>query len=65
MAEHDIGPITWSVVNLYPFEATVARGAKRDEVIENIDIAFPSMVRSAAKKPPFVACVTDPADYPR
>ena len=51
------------VVNLYPFEATVAKGAGRDEVIENIDIGGPSMVRSAAKNHAYVAIVTDPADY--
>ncbi|MEA3000637.1 MAG: phosphoribosylaminoimidazolecarboxamide formyltransferase / cyclohydrolase [Sphingomonadales bacterium] len=64
MAEHGIGAIDLVVVNLYPFAATVARGAGRDEVIENIDIGGPSMVRSAAKNHAYVACVTDPADYP-
>ena len=64
MAEHDIGAIDLVVVNLYPFEATVAKGAARDEVIENIDIGGPSMVRSAAKNHAFVTIVTDPADYP-
>jgi len=64
MKEHDIGAIDLVVVNLYPFEATVAKGAERDEVIENIDIGGPSMVRSAAKNHAFVAIVTDPADYP-
>ena len=49
MAEHDIGAIDLVVVNLYPFRETVAKGAGRDEVIENIDIGGPSMVRSAAK----------------
>ena len=63
MTEHGIGPIDLVVVNLYPFEATVARGADRDTVIENIDIGGPSMVRSAAKNHAFVAIVTDPADY--
>ena len=63
MAAHGIGAIDLVVVNLYPFEATVARGAGRDEVIENIDIGGPSMVRSAAKNHAFVAIVTDPADY--
>ena len=63
MAEHDIGAIDLVVVNLYPFEATVARGADRDEVVENIDIGGPSMVRSAAKNHAYVAIVTDPADY--
>jgi phosphoribosylaminoimidazolecarboxamide formyltransferase / IMP cyclohydrolase len=63
MAEHGIGAIDLVVVNLYPFAQTVARGAARDEVIENIDIGGPSMVRSAAKNHAFVAIVTDPADY--
>ena len=63
MEEHGIGAIDLVVVNLYPFEATVAKGAARDEVVENIDIGGPSMVRSAAKNHAFVAIVTDPADY--
>ena len=63
MEEHGIAPIDLVVVNLYPFEATVARGADRDEIIENIDIGGPSMVRSAAKNHAHVAIVTDPADY--
>ena len=63
METHDIGAIDLVVVNLYPFEATVARGAEREEVIENIDIGGPSMVRSAAKNHEFVTIVTDPADY--
>jgi phosphoribosylaminoimidazolecarboxamide formyltransferase/IMP cyclohydrolase len=63
MAEHDIGAIDLVVVNLYPFQATVAAGADRDEVIENIDIGGPSMVRSAAKNHAYVAIVTEPADY--
>ena len=63
MAQHQIGAIDLVVVNLYPFEATVAKGAERDEVIENIDIGGPSMVRSAAKNHAYVSIVTDPADY--
>jgi len=63
MAEHAIAPIDLLVVNLYPFEATVMRGAGRDEIIENIDIGGPAMVRSAAKNHADVAVVTDPADY--
>ncbi len=63
MAEHGIGAIDLVVVNLYPFEATVAKGAARPEIIENIDIGGPSMVRSAAKNHAFVTIVTDPADY--
>ena len=64
MAEHGIGAIDLVVVNLYPFEATVMKGADRDEIVENIDIGGPSMVRSAAKNHAFVTIVTDPADYP-
>ena len=63
MAEHRIPPIDLVVVNLYPFAQTVARGAARDEIIENIDIGGPSMVRSAAKNHEYVAILTDPADY--
>lgn len=60
---HGIGMIDLVVVNLYPFAQTVTRGAEREEVIENIDIGGPSMVRSAAKNHAGVAIVTDPADY--
>ncbi len=60
---HAIGMIDLVVVNLYPFAQTVARGAARDDVIENIDIGGPSMIRSAAKNHAHVAVVTDPADY--
>ena len=63
MVDHGIAPIDLVVVNLYPFAQTVARGAERDEVIENIDIGGPSMVRSAAKNHAYVAIATDPADY--
>jgi phosphoribosylaminoimidazolecarboxamide formyltransferase/IMP cyclohydrolase len=63
MDEHGIGPIDLLVVNLYPFAATVARGAEYPEIIENIDIGGPAMVRSAAKNHDFVAVVTEPADY--
>lgn len=63
MAQHAIGAIDLVVVNLYPFEATVMKGADRDEIIENIDIGGPSMVRSAAKNHRYVTIVTDPADY--
>jgi phosphoribosylaminoimidazolecarboxamide formyltransferase/IMP cyclohydrolase len=65
MAEHDIGAIDLVVVNLYPFARTVARGAARDEIVENIDIGGPSMVRSAAKNHRFVAICVDPVDYPQ
>ncbi len=56
-------PIELVCVNLYPFEQTVARGAAHDEIIENIDIGGPSMVRSAAKNHARVSIVTDPNDY--
>jgi phosphoribosylaminoimidazolecarboxamide formyltransferase/IMP cyclohydrolase len=62
--DHGIEPIDMVVVNLYAFEKTAARpGAKFAEVIENIDIGGPSMVRSAAKNFEDVAIVTSPADY--
>ena len=64
MAAHEIGAIDLVVVNLYPFAQTVAKGASRDEIIENIDIGGPSMVRSAAKNHAYVTILTDPADYP-
>jgi phosphoribosylaminoimidazolecarboxamide formyltransferase/IMP cyclohydrolase len=58
-------PIDLVIVNLYPFEQTLAKGgATRDEIIENIDIGGPSMVRSAAKNHARVTVVADPADYP-
>ncbi|MEO7602206.1 MAG: bifunctional phosphoribosylaminoimidazolecarboxamide formyltransferase/IMP cyclohydrolase [Sphingomicrobium sp.] len=63
MEEHEIAPIDLVVVNLYPFAETLAKGADRDTIIENIDIGGPSMVRSAAKNHADVAIVTDPADY--
>jgi phosphoribosylaminoimidazolecarboxamide formyltransferase / IMP cyclohydrolase len=63
MKAHDIGAIDLVIVNLYPFAATIAKGAGRDEIIENIDIGGPSMVRSAAKNHAFVTIVTDPSDY--
>ncbi|MEO5612356.1 MAG: bifunctional phosphoribosylaminoimidazolecarboxamide formyltransferase/IMP cyclohydrolase [Sphingomicrobium sp.] len=63
MDAHGIAPIDLVIVNLYPFEATVAGGADRDTIIENIDIGGPSMIRSAAKNHAHVAVVTDPADY--
>jgi phosphoribosylaminoimidazolecarboxamide formyltransferase / IMP cyclohydrolase len=63
-AEHGIVPIDLVVVNLYPFSATAAKaGVTAEELIENIDIGGPSMVRSAAKNFASVAVVTDPADY--
>jgi phosphoribosylaminoimidazolecarboxamide formyltransferase/IMP cyclohydrolase len=64
MQKHGIEPIDLVVVNLYPFEATIAKpGVSLDEAIENIDIGGPSMLRSAAKNHERVAVVVDPADY--
>ncbi|MEM9302631.1 MAG: bifunctional phosphoribosylaminoimidazolecarboxamide formyltransferase/IMP cyclohydrolase [Pseudomonadota bacterium] len=64
MAEHDIQPIDLVVINLYPFEATVARpGCSRDEAVEQIDIGGPAMLRAAAKNHRDVAIVVDPTDY--
>ena len=63
MDQHQIGAIDLVVVNLYPFEATVAKGASYDETIENIDIGGPAMIRSAAKNHAYVAVVVDPNDY--
>jgi phosphoribosylaminoimidazolecarboxamide formyltransferase / IMP cyclohydrolase len=63
MEEHGIEAIDLLVVNLYPFEATVARGADYAESIENIDIGGPAMIRAAAKNHGFVSIVTDPQDY--
>lgn len=63
MAEHGIAPIDLVVVNLYPFEATIARGADFETSIENIDIGGPSMIRGAAKNHNDVAVVVDTADY--
>ena len=63
MERHDIAPIDLLIVNLYPFEATVAKGADYDTCIENIDIGGPAMIRAAAKNHKFVSVVTDPQDY--
>jgi phosphoribosylaminoimidazolecarboxamide formyltransferase / IMP cyclohydrolase len=61
---HDIAPIELVIVNLYPFEATIAKaGTTYDDAIENIDIGGPAMLRSAAKNHERVAVVVDPADY--
>jgi len=57
-------PIDLVVVNLYPFEDTLSRGADHGTIVENIDIGGPSMVRSAAKNHERVTVVTDPGDYP-
>jgi phosphoribosylaminoimidazolecarboxamide formyltransferase/IMP cyclohydrolase len=63
MKTHGIGPIDLVVSNLYPFAATVAKGASREDCIENIDIGGPALIRASAKNHEFVAIVTDPADY--
>ncbi len=63
MKDHDIAPIDLVVINLYPFEQTVAKGASFDDSIENIDIGGPAMVRSSAKNHAYVTIITDPADY--
>ena len=63
MQTHGIGAIDLVVVNLYPFEETVAKGAPYAEVIENIDIGGPAMIRSAAKNHGFVNVVVDVEDY--
>ncbi len=64
MRELEIERIDMVVVNLYPFKETVAKGASLEEIIENIDIGGPTMVRAAAKNYKYVAIVTDPKDYP-
>jgi phosphoribosylaminoimidazolecarboxamide formyltransferase/IMP cyclohydrolase len=67
MEEHGIEPFDLVVVNLYPFEATVAKGAGLEMAAENIDIGGPTMIRSAAKAALLygkVAVVTNPAQYP-
>ncbi|QIE46101.1 bifunctional phosphoribosylaminoimidazolecarboxamide formyltransferase/IMP cyclohydrolase [Pseudohalocynthiibacter aestuariivivens] len=63
MDEHGIGAIDLLVVNLYPFEATVAAGADYDTCIENIDIGGPAMIRAAAKNHGFVTTIVDVEDY--
>jgi phosphoribosylaminoimidazolecarboxamide formyltransferase / IMP cyclohydrolase len=66
IAEHGISPIDIVVINLYPFQHTVAQAdCTRPMAIENIDIGGPSMIRSAAKNHGYVAVVTDPGDYDR
>lgn len=64
MKDNDIAPIDLVVVNLYPFEATVAKeGCSLDDAIENIDIGGPAMVRASAKNHAFVTVIVDPLDY--
>ena len=64
LADHGIEPIDLVVVNLYPFRETVAAGAGPDDVVENVDIGGPAMVRAAAKNFESVAVVVDPERYP-
>jgi phosphoribosylaminoimidazolecarboxamide formyltransferase/IMP cyclohydrolase len=64
LARHGIAPVEVVVVNLYPFEDKVAKGAPFDVAVENVDIGGPTMVRAAAKNFQHVAVVVDPADYP-
>jgi phosphoribosylaminoimidazolecarboxamide formyltransferase / IMP cyclohydrolase len=63
MKTHDIAPIDLLVVNLYPFEATVDKGAAFEQCIENIDIGGPAMIRAAAKNHGDVAVVVEASDY--
>ncbi len=63
MQQHNIMAIDLVVLNLYPFEATVASGANYDDIVENIDIGGPAMLRAAAKNHAFVGVVTSPDDY--
>ena len=63
MADHKIAGIDLVIVNLYPFEATVARGADFATSVENIDIGGPALIRASAKNHDFVTVVVDPADY--
>ena len=63
MEQHGIAPIDLVAVNLYPFEATVAKGAAFDDCIENIDIGGPAMIRSAAKNHAHVVVLTEPAQF--
>ncbi|UCH73455.1 MAG: bifunctional phosphoribosylaminoimidazolecarboxamide formyltransferase/IMP cyclohydrolase [Rhodospirillales bacterium] len=63
MSVHDIAPIDLLVVNLYPFEETVAGGADFEACIENIDIGGPALIRAAAKNHDFVTVATGPDDY--
>jgi phosphoribosylaminoimidazolecarboxamide formyltransferase/IMP cyclohydrolase len=62
-AKHGIAPIDLLVVNLYPFEATAAKGARYEDCIENIDIGGPAMIRAAAKNHAAVTVVMDAEDY--
>src|SRR6476659_10648903 len=63
LEKHQIKPIDLLVVNLYPFESTIAKGAVFDDCIENIDIGGPAMIRAAAKNHADVTVVVEPSDY--
>ncbi len=63
MQRHGIAPIDLVVSNLYPFEATLARGAADEDCVENIDIGGPALIRAAAKNHDFVAVLTEPDQY--
>lgn len=65
MADHNIPAIDLLVINLYPFEATIAKGAAFEDCIENIDVGGPAMIRGGAKNHDWVAVVVDPEDYAR
>lgn len=63
MLAHDIQPIDLLIVNLYPFEETLAKGASFEDCVENIDIGGPAMIRGASKNHQDVAVIVDPGDY--
>lgn len=63
LKENDIKPIDIVAINLYPFEKTVKKGADLEDIVENIDIGGPAMVRASAKNYKFVTIITDPSDY--
>ncbi|EDP74166.1 bifunctional phosphoribosylaminoimidazolecarboxamide formyltransferase/IMP cyclohydrolase [Hydrogenivirga sp. 128-5-R1-1] len=63
LEKYNIKPIDIVAINLYPFEETVKKGADLDEIIENIDIGGPAMVRASAKNHKFVTIIVDPEDY--
>ncbi|MBL8573579.1 MAG: bifunctional phosphoribosylaminoimidazolecarboxamide formyltransferase/IMP cyclohydrolase [Hyphomicrobiaceae bacterium] len=63
MDEHAIAPIDLVVINLYPFEETIAKGADYETAVENIDIGGPAMIRAAAKNHAYVTVIVDPSDY--
>jgi len=66
MREHGIEPIDLLVVNLYPFEATIAKpGCTLEQAIEDVDVGGPAMLRAAAKNHAWVTVLVDPADYPK